>query len=115
MGCVVYSEKMSDGGMLSKIYSITSAGKKHLADLLQTYTLQNPYYVINDAKVLLYCSDFLSVSELMAFKENLLNNLELYKIKLERGLENEYISLNELQKKLVKATLDETVKTIETL
>lgn len=115
MGCVEYSEKMSDGGMLSKIYSITSAGKKHLADLLQTHTFSNPYYVINDAKVLLYCSGVLSVSELIAFKENLLNNLELYKIKLERGLENEYISLNEIQKKLVKSTLDETVKLIETL
>ena len=115
MGCVEFIEKMSDGGMLSKIYSITSTGKKHLTDLMQNYTFTNPYYVINDAKVLLYCSDILSVSELVGFKENLLNNLELYKIKLERGLENEYISLNNMQKKLVKATLDETNKLIETL
>ena len=115
MGCVEYSEKMSDGGMLSKIYSITSAGKKHLVDLLQTHTLSNPYYVINDAKVLLYCLDVLSVNELIAFKENLLNNLELYKIKLEHGLENEYISLNETQKKLVKATLEEVIILIEAL
>ena len=115
MGCVEYTEKMSEGGMLSKIYSITSVGKKHLVDLLQTHTLSNPYYVINDAKILLYCSDVLSVNELIEFKENLLNNLELYKIKLERGLENEYISLNEVQKKLVKSTLNEVIKTIEML
>lgn len=107
MGCVEFLEKMSDGGMLSKIYSITSEGKKHLIDLLQTYTLSNPYHVLNETKVLLYCSDVLSINELIAFKENLLNNLELYKIKLENGLKNEYITLNDIQKNTVKITLDE--------
>ena len=115
MGCVEYCEKMSDGGMLSKIYSITPTGKKHFADLMQTYTLSNPYYVINDAKLLLYCSNALSVNELISFRENLLNNIELYKIKLERGLENEYIALDETQKKLVKSSLNETIKLIEML
>ena len=37
MGCVEYVEKMSDGGMLSKIYSITSAGKKHLGKCTYRY------------------------------------------------------------------------------
>ena len=43
MGCVECSEKMSDGGMLSKIYSITSGGKKHLTEELQRVELNNPY------------------------------------------------------------------------
>lgn len=107
MGCVVYNEKMSDGGMLSKIYSITPAGKKHIAQSLQVYEFINPAYILNEAKVALYCSDVLSINELVSFKENLLNYLELYKIKLQRGLENEYIDLNELQKQTVKVTLDE--------
>ncbi len=115
MGCVECREKMSDGGMLSKIYSITSAGKKHLADLLQTHTQAHPYYVVNDAKILLYCSEILSVNELISFKENLLNNLELYKIKLERGLKNEYISLSDTQKNTVKITLDEVNELIKLL
>ena len=107
MGCVTHSEKMSEGGMLSKIYSITPTGKKHLVELLQAHTFSNPYHSLNEAKILLYCSDVLSINELISFKENLLNNIELYKIKLERGLENEYIALNDIQKKTVKITLDE--------
>ncbi|MBQ8634602.1 PadR family transcriptional regulator [bacterium] len=107
LGCVIHSEKMSEGGMLSKIYSITPTGKKHLIDSMQSYTFANPYHLPNEAKILLYCSDVLSINELISFKENLLNNLELYKIKLEHGLENEYISLNEIQKKTVKITLEE--------
>lgn len=107
MGCVECSEKMSDGGMLSKIYSITSGGKKHLTEELQRVELNNPYHVVNDAKIALYCSDVLSINELLSFKENLLNHLELYKIKLEHGLKNEYIQLTETQKKTVEITLEE--------
>ena len=107
LSCVEYSEKMSEGGMLSKIYSITPAGKKHLAQLLQRIEFNNPYHITNDAKIALYCSDVLSINELLSFKNNLRNYLELYKIKLERGLENEYISLTQIQKQTVKITLEE--------
>ena len=58
-------------------------------------------------KIALYCSDILSLSELIQFKENILNVLELYKVKLEKGLENQYVELNELQKNTVKVTLEE--------
>lgn len=115
MSCVEYVEKMSDGGMLTKVYSITPAGKKHIAQELQRIELTNPYHIINEAKIALYCSDILSVNELLSFKENLLNNLELYKIKLQRGLESEYISLNEVQKKTVKITLEEVNELIKLL
>ena len=107
MGCVECLEKMSDGGMLTKIYSITSGGKKHLVEVLQRIELTSPSHILNEAKIALYCSDILSVNELLTFKENLLNHLELYKIKLERGLENEYIKLSDIQKKTVKITLEE--------
>ena len=70
---------MSDGGILSKIYSITQGGKKHLTEELQRVELTNPYHIINDAKIALYCSDVLSINETLAFKENLLNQLELYR------------------------------------
>ena len=115
MGCVECIEKMSDGGMLSKIYSITSGGKKHLTEELQRIEFTNPYHITNDAKIALYCSDVLSINENLAFKENLLNHLELYKIKLERGLENEYIQLNEIQKKTIKVTLEEINELIKLL
>ena len=110
MGCVEFIDKMSEGGMLSKIYSITPAGKKHLTHLLLTFNTTNPYHIINEAKIAIYCSEVLSINETLEFKENMLNHLDLHKIKLERGLENEYIELNEIQKKTVQITIEEISK-----
>ena len=115
IGCVTCSDKMSDGGMLSKIFSITPTGKKHLSDLLISFKEENPYHIVNEAKLLLYCCDVLSINETIEFKENLLNLLTLHKIKLEKGLENEYISLNSTQKETIKITLSEVEKLIELL
>lgn len=110
LGCVEYKEKMSDGGMLSKIYSITPEGKKHLKELLLSFNSVNPYHVVNEANIAIYCSDILSVSEYNEFKENMLNNLELYKIRLEKGLKNEYITLKENQKQTIEAVLEHIEK-----
>lgn len=115
LGCVECVDKMSEGGMFSKIYSITPVGKKHLAELLLTYRAANPYHILNEAKIALYCSDVLSINELVEFKQNMLNNLELFKIKLERGFKNEYITLSETQKKVIESTLEEVNKLIELL
>lgn len=115
LGCVQYVEKMSDGGMLSKTYSITPEGKKHLRELLLSFKELNPYHIVNTAKIAVFCSDFLSVADYNEFKENMLNNLELHKIKLQNGLKNEYINLKEIQKKSVEITLDEVEKLIKIL
>ena len=108
MGCVEFIEKMSDGGMKTKIYSITPTGKKHLSYLLLNYEQENPFYIVNEVKILLYCSSVLSVNELIEFKNNIKNILELYKINLEKNLKNEYIELDELQKNTVLLTLSHT-------
>ncbi len=115
ISCVEFSEKMTDGGMLSKTYSITKLGKKHLCDLLLSYKNKNPYHTLNEAKILLFCSSVLSVSELIEFKQNLLNHLELYKIKLEKGLKNDYITLDEIQKRTVNITINELSELIKLL
>ncbi len=115
IGCVEYKEKMTEGGMLSKTYSITKEGKKHLTDLLLTFKSENPYHIINEAKIALYCSDVLNVSEFNEFKNNLLNTLELHKIKLEKGLKNEYIKLTELQKRTIEITTEELDELIKAL
>ncbi len=115
LSCVEFVERMSDGGMLTKTYAITSTGKKHLVDLMLSYVSKNPYHVINEAKILLYCCDILSIKELVEFKQNLLNILTLHKIKLQNGLKNEYIDLNEIQKQTINITLDELEKLIELL
>ena len=113
LGCVEHSEKMSEGGMLSKTYRITKTGKAHLVDLLLSFESKNPYHIINDAKIALSASDVLSINELIEFKENFLNTLQLYKIKLENGLKNEYIDINEVQKKTVEITIEEIEKLIK--
>lgn len=108
LNCITFSEKMSDGGMLSKIYSITPAGKKQIAIALELYEFNSPGTILNDAKIALFCSDILSIKELLSFKENLKNYLELYKIKLQKSLENEYNNLNEIQKNTIELTLLQT-------
>ncbi len=115
MGCVEYTEKITNGGLLSKTYSITKEGKKHLLNLLLSFETKNPYHIINEAKIVMYCSNILSISEYIEFKKNLLNILELHKIKLEKGLKNEYINLNELQKRTVEITLKELESLIKAL
>lgn len=113
LGCVEYEEKMSDGGMLSKTYSITKIGRQHLCDLLISINPQNPYHLLNEIKIALYCCEVLNSSDLAEFNKNILNLLELYKIKLENGLKNEYIELNKIQTTSVEIMLDETNKLIE--
>lgn len=115
LSCVEYKSKMSDGGMLSKIYSITSAGKKHLINLLLSYTTQNPAHVLNEAKMLLYCCEVLNSNEMIEFKNNLKNTLQLYEIKLEHNLEDEYNQKSILQKKILETTLSETKELVELL
>ena len=113
LACVEYAEKMSDGGMKTKIYSITREGKKHLNTLLNTFEIKNPSRILNDIKIALYCSDVLE--DKSEFRENVLNILQLYKINLEKGLNNEYISLNEIQKNTVRITLKDTEELIKLL
>ena len=113
--CVEYKSKMTDGGMQSKTYSITSAGQKHLRALLMNYITQNPAHILNEAKMLIYCSDILSNNELSEFKNNLKNSLQLYEIKLERGLCDEYNERNNLQKKTIEISLNETRELLKLL
>ena len=115
LGCVEYKEKMTDGGMLSKTYSITQIGKTRLKNLLLSIKEDNPYHVLNTVKLALYCSEILNVNELAEFKGNILNILELYKIKFQKGLDNKYINLNNLQKQTVNITLSDIESLIKLL
>ena len=115
LSCVEFKSKMSDGGMLSKTYSITQAGKKHLINSLLTYTPTHPAHILNEAKMLIYCSNVLSVNELIEFKNNLKNPLQLYEIKLQKGLEDEYSEKDSIQKETINITLSETRELIKLL
>ncbi|MBR1617279.1 PadR family transcriptional regulator [bacterium] len=115
LSCVEYRENMSEGGMKTKIYSITKAGKKHISSLLLNLEYSNPSRFLNDIKMALFCSDILSKEELKEFRENILNLMDIYKIKLEKGLKNEYIQLNELQRKTVEITLKDINELIKNI
>lgn len=115
IGCVEHFERMSEGGMLSKTYSITKEGKRYLSHLLITFESKNPYHVVNESKIALFCSDVLNDSEKKEFNNNLRNVLELHKLKLERGINDEYINLNELQKKTVELEIKEINGILELL
>ncbi len=115
IGCVTCLQKMSDGGMLSKTFSITKEGENYLKNYLLNFRCENPYHILNEAKVAIWCSEVLKPNEYEEFKKNMLNNLELYKIKLIKGLENEYIKMNDTQRKTVEITLDNVNKVIELL
>ncbi len=113
-GLVTCLEKMSNGGMLSKTFSITKEGEKFLKNNLLNFRCENPYHILNEAKLALWCSSVLTKNEYIEFKENMLNNLELYKIKLIKGLEDNS-SISEIQKNTVEITLEETEKLIKLL
>lgn len=113
IGAVECIDSMSQGGMLSKTYSITKLGRKHLVDLMLSFKELNPYHILNEAKVLLYCSEILSISERVEFRENMLNMLQLYQAKLEKGLKNEYIEINQIQKRTIELTQEELKGVIE--
>lgn len=106
-------EKMSEGGMLSKTYSINKEGIDYLKNYLINFKCENPYHILNEAKIALWMSEILKENEYLEFKNNLLNNLELYKIKLEKGLKNEYIALSLKQRKLSEEKLKEVEQLIE--
>ncbi len=115
LNCVDFEESMTKGGMLSKTYSITPTGKKHLTEQLLTLKEPNPYHVLNTVKIAIYCSDSLSVNEIVEFKENLISILEILKIKIEKGTSSEYVSLNEIQKQTIKITMTEIESLIKLL
>ena len=52
-------------------------------------------------------SDVLSNNKKDEFNNNIRNFLELYKIKIQNGLKNDYIQLNDIQKSTIDVTLSE--------
>lgn len=77
--CITSLDFMSDGGMKSKRISITPFGQKYLRAQLLSFQFLTPTDFLINASMLLYCSDVLKNEELSEFKQNLLNQIIVYK------------------------------------
>lgn len=115
LGCLDIQDKMSEGGMASKLCSITPFGKKYLKTLLLELELNNPSYFFNYLKIALFCSDVLSEDEKEEFIKNIQNHLILYKGRTLNASENPYVELNEEQKKLIDLNIQEAQRILEML
>ncbi len=115
LGCIEIEDKMSQGGMNSKICSITPYGRKYLKSLLLDFDFSNPSNLLNNARIALFCSNVLDEGEKEEFKNNIKNHLILLKAKINQGLNDPYITLDELQKKLCEQKASEIEKILDIL
>ena len=115
LGCIETEDKMSQGGMASKLCSITPIGRKHLKNLLLTLEFNHPAHILNNARIALFCIDILDDNEKEELVKNIHNHLILYKGRTLEALNNPYSNLNDDQKKISMSKVDEAQKIIEML
>ena len=110
LGCIETQDKMSQGGMASKMCSITPFGRKYLKNLLLTLELSHPAHLLNNARIALFCADVLDDNEKQELVKNIQNHLILYKARTLEALNSPYSNLNDEQKKISSAKVDEAEK-----
>ncbi len=116
-GCIDVQDKMSQGGMASKMCSITPVGRKHLKNLLLSLDLEvnHPAHILNNARIALFCADILEEKEKAELIKNIKNHLILYKGRTLEALNSPYLILSDEQKKISLTKVDETEKILEML
>ena len=115
LGCIETTDSLSQGGMASKMCSVTPLGRKHLKNLLLSLEFNNPAHILNNIQIALFCSDVLDEDEKEQFKKNIQNNLILFKGRSLEALKNPYCGINEEQKNIINLKLDEAQKILELL
>ena len=115
LGCIETTDSLSQGGMASKMCSVTPLGRKHLKNLLLSLEFNNPAHILNNIQIALFCSDVLDEDEKEQFKKNIQNNLILFKGRSSEALKNPYCGINEEQKNIINLKLDEAQKILELL
>ena len=115
LGCIDIEDKMSQGGMASKVCSITPVGRKHLKNLLLSVEFTHPAHVLNNARIALFCSDILDKIEREELLKNIQNHLILFKGRTQEALNNPYLTLSDEQKKISLSKVDEAQKILEML
>ncbi len=105
MGCVESEKQMTEGGKAVLRVSITQFGEKYLKNLMQTYEFTNPSSFLNDARILLFCSNILEGEDLRIFYQNLYVQTKIFINQINEGLNDVYTPLAEEQKKVVLSVL----------
>lgn len=115
LSCVEFESKMTDGGMLSKIYKITPFGMKYLKDALLSFKFKNKAHILNNASILICISDILEEDEKKEVYKNCLNHLLLLKKEIDEALLNPYNMYDTMQKNVINKELLATEGLIEVL
>ena len=115
LSCVEFESKMTDGGMLSKIYKITPFGMKYLKNALLTFEFKNKAHILNCVSILICASDVLDEDDKKELYKNCLNNILILKKDLVDALENPYNMYEDVQKKVIRTELSTIEGLIEVL
>ncbi|GBF22882.1 PadR family transcriptional regulator [Candidatus Gastranaerophilus sp. (ex Termes propinquus)] len=102
LGCVKFISNISEGGMRSNLYSITDFGEKYLKSQILGFSFENPSSLLNNAGILLFCSDVLSEAEREECFKNVSSHLNAHKAQVEQKLFDPYVDFSELQKAILK-------------
>ncbi len=115
LSCVEFESKMSDGGMLSKIYKITSFGHKYLQSAITSFEFKNKSNIINQVSILICISDILEDDDKKSLYKNCMNNLLILKADINNALQNPYNMYNEAQKDVIATNISLIDKMVEIL
>ena len=105
LSCVEFESKMTDGGMLSKIYKITPFGLKYLKSTVCSFEFKNKSHLLNIVSVLICISDILDEDEKKELYKNCTNHLLLLKKETEDALSNPYNMYEPVQKTVIETEL----------
>jgi DNA-binding PadR family transcriptional regulator len=103
-GFLTYRKSMSEGGKLSKYYSITKDGEKELKNLIKKELSNNPIQFIPHAKIKLSMADLISKEEREALFLHLKTLAVSFKREAEKILSDEYTDKNFYQRILLDNT-----------
>ena len=107
LGCVEYTEFMSEGGKKSKIYKITHFGLKYLKETISLFDFKNQAHMLNNAKVCISISDVLDKTQKENFNVLIKNKLNILKKDIENKLNDPYILYTDAQKNVLNSTIKE--------
>ncbi len=112
-GAVEVYEKISEGGKKSTYYSSTKKGLECFKKYFFNTGSENPSLFYTHLQARLGTMSLLNEDERKNFISENLRKIDLYKIEIEKKLNDEYLELDYYQKQLLNRTLKE-VQNLET-
>lgn len=104
---VLSKPDFSDGGRKSTYFSITSKGKSYAKKIFQSELSNNPAVFKTQLLSRISAISLLNKEEKEEFLKHAQDRLEIFKANLEKTIKDEYIGLDDYQKKLHEKALKE--------